>query len=284
MMNDDEKRQFIEKKLSEPNEYRYRYVAFLDMLGFKDMCDNKNISCYEIKAIFNEIELLKLKYDTFSKIVISDEIVDDTEFTFMSDSIIISAPHSDLGLLFILYLSNFIQNMLLQEDVPLRGGIAEGNFFKLDNVMFGPALVSAYLIESQKAVYPRIVLCEEIIARLREKGVFKKKSVADYMAKYKTQNSEEYKNMAVYTEIETFIKQSTEDDCFFVHYLNPVEMLLLSHDQKKREKIESVIQNGLSHHDERIKEKYQWLEKYYNSSIESLKRVFHFNLEDLNNA
>ncbi|MBR3095873.1 MAG: hypothetical protein IKH12_09815 [Clostridia bacterium] len=287
MIDNDMQRQFIENKLSEPHEYSDRYVAFLDMLGFSDMCGNKKMDCFEIKAVYNDIELLKLKYDIFAGVVISDEIRNGTDFTFMSDSIIISAPHSDPGLLFILYLCSFIQNMLLQQGILLRGGIADGEFFKLDSIMFGPALISAYTIESKTAIYPRIVLSGRIIDELKIKGLFKKKTVEDYIARSQreTEKGEYIESVDdVYTQIETLIKQSSEDAYYFVNHFNLMEMLILSQNQAKKEKVNLIIKNGLSQKSDRIKQKYQWLENYYNSSLESYKKVFHFSLEGLINA
>ncbi len=47
---DREKREYIKKKLKEPNSYQKCYVAFLDLLGFKELCKNR-LGCAEIKAI-----------------------------------------------------------------------------------------------------------------------------------------------------------------------------------------------------------------------------------------
>ena len=273
-MINDKQRQFIENKLSEPHEYSDRYVAFLDMLGFSDMCGNKKMDCFEIKAVYNDIELLKLKYDIFAGVVISDEIRNGTDFTFMSDSIIISAPHSDPGLLFILYLCSFIQNMLLQKGILLRGGIAKGEFFKLDSIMFGPALISAYQIESNTAVYPRIVLSDEIVEELKEKGLFKKMTVEEYITRSQRETKEgEYIESIedIFTQIKALIKQSSEDSYFFVNQFHAIEMLSLT--QQKRDKINETIKNGLSNNEDRIKAKYQWLEKHFNGCIANRTKI-----------
>ena len=50
--------EFVERKLCEPNQYKITYIAFLDILGFKEKCSKKELSCEEIKAIFNDVELL----------------------------------------------------------------------------------------------------------------------------------------------------------------------------------------------------------------------------------
>ena len=88
----------------------------------------------------------------------------------------------------------------------------------------------------------------------------------------------------VYTQIKVLIKQSSEDAYYFVNHFNLMEMITLSKNQTQKEKINLIIKNGLSQKSDRIKQKYQWLENYYNSSLESYKKMFHFSLEDLTNA
>ncbi len=269
-MNDINK--FMENTLSEPSDYINSYVAFLDMLGFKEACGKKTLSCSEIKAIFNDIELLKMQYDGgFSGMVIPADVRKNTTFTIMSDSIVISAPDNDDGLLFILYLCSFIQNLLLKNKVLLRGGIARGEFFKCRSVMFGPALVEAYNIESSLAIYPRIVLAESIVKGLNDRGAFAKKNVQDYIKKYiNSQTGEslgESTDHKDFTQIELLTKRSAEDSLYYVHYFNPLEMLKLRHDEISRNIINTVIKNGLAHHNEKIKLKYQWLDEYYQSCI-----------------
>gem|GEM_PF-2003931 len=274
-MTEAEKRLFVEQKLSEPSEYEYQYVAFLDMLGFKSICGEGKLNCSQIKAVFNDIELLKMQFNNFSKLILPEDFYQKTDFTIMSDSIVISAPHSDLGLLFILYLSSIIQNMLLQNGILLRGGIAEGEHFKLDNIMFGPALICAYSIESNMAVYPRIVLSDSIVSSLIEKGVFNKKSVQDYIAKYKNgnENPDDKNDDAVTTQIKLLVTVGSEDSFCFVNQFNTIELMSLS--KEKKDKIASVINEGLSNQDNGIIAKYHWLDNHYKKCMSCHQKNIH---------
>lgn len=261
--------QFLINTLSEPSDYINSHVAFLDMLGFKEVCGKNILNCAEIKAIFNDIQLLKMQYDDgFSGLVIPDDVRKSTTFTIMSDSIVISAPDNDSGLLFILYLCSFIQNLLLKNKILLRGGIARGEFFKYGDVMFGPALIEAYNIESSLAIYPRVVLSENIVNGLKDRGAFAKKGVQDYIKKYVSSEDNAGSDDTDYedfTQVELLMKKSAEDSLYYVHYFNPLEMLKLRHDEISRNIIDNVIKNGLVHNNEKIKLKYQWLDEYYRS-------------------
>lgn len=284
-MFNEEREKFIQEKLSEPNNYKNRYVAFLDILGFQNLCGignniKKQLECCEIKAVFNDLELLKLDYDEgLFKLIFSKEIRDDTTFTIMSDSIVISAPNNKGGLMFILYLCDKIQMLLLSQGILLRGGIAEGEFFQLDNILFGPALNEAHSIESKKAIYPRIVIANNIIDDLKNKGMFISfadcKSIDDYIhKKYLNKYLNKHKGVSdnhaddYDSQIEFFIKQSEDGSLYFVHYFNPLELMTIIHSPMV-EKIKSTISNGLANLDEKIKKKYEWLELYYNTSMNS---------------
>lgn len=254
------KEDYIIKKLSEPNQYISSYVAFLDMLGFKNVCSKKEVSCQEIKAIFDDIELIKLNFDkTLCNFIISKDVSDKTSFTIMSDSVVISAPDNDDGLVFLLYLCSFIHNCLLENGIPLRGGIAKGDFYKLDNIMYGPALIEAYNLESEFAVYPRTIISDSIIAELKSRYLFCKKTVPDYLSKYSSEAN--YKSNHN-SEIEIFIKKSLKDEKYFVDYFNPLQQLANSKKPYRIEKITKVINNGLTNTNDRIRKKYEWLNEY----------------------
>jgi len=47
---------------------------------------------------------------------------------------------------------------LLRQGVLTRGGITKGLLYHSSNIAFGPALIEAYRLESEVAVYPRVVL------------------------------------------------------------------------------------------------------------------------------
>lgn len=274
--------QFIMDRLSEPSDYVDSYVAFLDMLGFKEQCGKKKLSCAEIKAIFDDIELLRLKCDDgFLRIVIPEGIRKQTTFTVMSDSIVISTPSNDDGLLFILYLCCFIQTSLLCHGILLRGGIAKGEFFKCGNRMFGPAFIEAYNIESSLATYPRVVISDGIIDYLKTQGLFKKLSVHDYVARYKGGEDPIGENIR---QIRILVVKSDEDSLCFVDYFNLIVILGLKNDSVTKDKIAKVIQKGLAHQSDRVKLKYQWIDAYYHRSIQKYSLKIPHIREEATNA
>lgn len=267
---DRQKQEYMKKKLLEPNSYQKCYVAFLDLLGFKELC-NKQLGCAEIKAIFDDIGLLKYSYDnTLSIVTISEKTRSELTFTVMSDSIVISAPKNDEGFVFILYLCSLIQNMLLksQNMILLRGGIAEGEFFKLENLTFGPALIEAYKLENEVAFYPRVIIDRNIIDDLKQREVMRneRKTAKNAMSKYTVvdyrKHSDNYSS-----HISLFVTESKDDKQYFVDYLNSLELLCLSQQNGKIEFIKNGIVKGCRDENDRHRKKYEWLLKYYNEKM-----------------
>lgn len=254
-------KKYIIQKLSEPNEYKDCYVAFLDILGFKEFCKDERSDCAIIKALFDDTELIVSKYNkTFAKLVISQDTIDNSQLMIMSDSIVISAPNSDEGLLSILYQGAFIQNMLLKFGLLVRGGIARGKFFQYKRIMFGPAMIQAYEIESD-AKFPRVVLSDDIIDRLKEKGFFKTGNIQKYLS---------FDDDSIQIQIELLIKQDN-DKKYFLNYLSPFETIKIYNDEDLKNNIEKTITKGLKAQDTKVKKKYEWFNTYYNKSITLLE-------------
>ena len=61
----------------------------------------------------------------------------------------------------------WLQNALIAEGFFVRGGLSLGSLHLSDHLLFGPALVEAYDLESTAAVHPRIVLSRAAAATQR---------------------------------------------------------------------------------------------------------------------
>lgn len=143
--------------MNEPNEYSECYVAFLDILGFKNIVNQ--YSSQKLKNVYDEIRkrVVLLKAGLY-EFFIPEETVERMNIIIMSDSIIISAQKDDVDALYaIILLVATTQYYLLENGILLRGGISKGLFYHFDEVTFGPALVQAYNLENDKAIYPRVI-------------------------------------------------------------------------------------------------------------------------------
>ncbi len=171
-----ENEHFIDLENRKPIEYKQCYVAFLDILGFKDLVFSSKKSTIEnyFGIVDSAIQYLKR---------ISNK--QDIKYITISDSIILSVEHGkDKNENFhrlqnLCVAVGLIQASLALKNIWLRGGISSGEAFfdQHEYQVVGQAYIDAYLLEQQTALYPRIVIDGKIIKE------FKLKSAKDFIEK-----------------------------------------------------------------------------------------------------
>ena len=149
--------------------YEKSYVAFLDVLGFKNLVfsrkksDRKKLNQY-FGVVNSAIEYLKR---IPSKRQIGSIII--------SDSVILSVPHGQNKedninrLRHLCVAVGLIQQYLALKDIWLRGAISSGDtyFNSEKSQVVGPAYINSYLLEESTAISPRVVLDSKIIEELQ---------------------------------------------------------------------------------------------------------------------
>lgn len=165
------------------NSYNNSIVVFLDVLGFK----NKILSAKtdsEVKEIFNILTYIKAwntsdgensfieakDFCNESYVKLTNEqfkqIQKDLHISYFSDSLVITWPYEDKDLntkLFLIIRSlAYLISKLAGANFFTRGGISIGEMFYKDNIFFGPAFLESYKLESEIAIYPRIILSDKL--------------------------------------------------------------------------------------------------------------------------
>lgn len=131
------------------------FIASIDLLGAKDIIkkDEDDEHLNKINKIYQSwIKMGKGEY--FKKI----------EIKFFSDNVIIAietdiCKESDVLLEFVGYMAEHF----LKCGYKPRGGICKGRIYIDDFFTWGAGLVKAYDLESKKAIYPRIIVSEEVV-------------------------------------------------------------------------------------------------------------------------
>ena len=146
------------------------YVAFLDVLGFKELVARDYVGQTQgaaLQAYTNTVrEALASK--PVSSLLMTDS-GEDVEYVIFSDSIIInSTTDSDLGLLATVRASSRIFGRLLRAGVPIRGAISHGSYVRTreENGTFvaGAAILDAMSYEQQQE-WTGIMLCPSVTGR-----------------------------------------------------------------------------------------------------------------------
>lgn len=224
--------------------YNLCIVAFLDILGFKNMINTKAFD--EIKDIFlsiipeNELMMAlgRAAGNGDDDLTRYNEILSKTKVHVMSDSIVIAAPcGAPEALAVVIDICDSIQEQLyaLEPPVFLRGAIAEGDFYLDENLIFGKALVDAYIAQENYAVYPRIIVSDDLIVEKR-----------------------------ISVDEQKFLPKDDDGYC----YINTLERYFACEtvsqliNSKKYHRIKTYVDTELSGYaHSRIREKYIWLRK-----------------------
>lgn len=141
-------------------------VAFIDILGAsKKISDNSEKSLNIVHAVYeNALSSCEKLYDNNSIKNLKPKV------RIFSDNIVIAVPTKEKGdfsaFISIAILSGLIQHEFLHYKYLVRGGIAIGDFFIDDTMLWGNALLDAYYIENNVSIFPRIVVHPETVAKL----------------------------------------------------------------------------------------------------------------------
>lgn len=238
-------------------KYENRVVAFIDILGFKNKIDetvlDKKDNSPRIKVIvdaFNSIrdvwDLDKKSWNGMRKVKTSKKV------TTFSDSIVISFLQNETSQIFFsLHELQWVIMRLISYGFLCRGAITYGKLIHNNKMIFGPALNEAYILETKAAIYPRIILSQDII---------------NLAGKFKSSHHSPEQEMDYVKDLLLLDKdgmhyidyfkaaQSELDDPFydFPNYLRDIY---------------DIINEGLLTSDDKIKIKYLWMKEKMNDVI-----------------
>ena len=138
--------------------YEDRVVVFIDILGFRNLVANAEVSIISQAMAIIKKRIRRIEDIRDSPLVISQ----------FSDSVIVSTPNDDNGLVHTVHWVSLLASELFLKGIWCRGAVTSGNMYHNGNVAYGPALIDALEMECQLAVYPRILVTETIADKFVE--------------------------------------------------------------------------------------------------------------------
>lgn len=159
------------------------YITYFDILGYKAFFeDNEN----DIQEFLQSN--LAIAQDTADITRNCETIARSLKYKMFSDNCIIMIQAREAGeektISYLLELMASLQLKFLKDyRIPIRGAITKGQAFINDDIVFGSGLIEAVRMEGEDAVYPRIVVDEEI-ARRAETGKNKRLIKKDHDGQY----------------------------------------------------------------------------------------------------
>lgn len=151
--------------------YDERYVAFIDILGFKEIIrKSRDVSAQGHWSISSIYSALNLSFDGFEKDYITkfQKSDSDLKVTTFSDFVVISTQTSEAGLDLLIFVVWCVIRDWLSKGYLSRGGITRGNVIHHSSLgtkpglIFGPAFIEAYVLEQEVADYPRVVFSKDV--------------------------------------------------------------------------------------------------------------------------
>ena len=249
---------------SDLGKYEKTLVSYLDILGFAELLNERSAA-----EIANLLITVKRSFAAGGRVHRNrnDEVVRIFKWFNFSDLIVRTTrieAEEEINRIVdweVYYLSEMQLSMAL-DGILIRGAICVGDLFAKseESIVFGPALVKAYRLEREYAIYPRIVIDRDVIWEAEERG---------YIAHW-----------------QDYCLRG-EDGAYFVDYffgasLTGLEIGFPGDQPNARERIQAhrdMIVNFIEERtraekgraSERIKQKWIWLALYHNSTIRRLK-------------
>ncbi len=163
-------------------EYNDNYlVAFLDILGFKSMIDahireedtsmldNIDYALKRAKSVTDE--RMQQAYDSnYDFGMVLKQFSDCLSISFKDPQKFSKVNKNEINaqLFFAMESIRDIQIEMLKSKVYIRGGLSLGRYHKENNErIFSEGLINSYILESKKAMYPRIILHDNVLNILK---------------------------------------------------------------------------------------------------------------------
>lgn len=153
-------------------EYEQRYVAFIDILGFKELIFRSKTAKSgpaSIGAIHNAMSVqfsgFVSDYASFTE---TNYEAHDLRVNTFSDFVVISCTASEQGLDVLCFVVWSVARDWLSKGYLSRGGISKGEVIHQGGtkdrpgLVFGPAFIEAYQLEQDVAELPRVVVSKAV--------------------------------------------------------------------------------------------------------------------------
>ena len=228
----------------ELEQYEERVIVFIDILGFREHVKRTVTEPDYFLKLRNVLNFISgLKSDKLDKEI-------GKEVTVFSDSIVISYPAQLSGSVFWLLLDVVhLQMDMMANGVLVRGGVTVGQLCHNDSIVYGPAMVEAYELESKAAIYPRVVINNKIF----ETAVMYPHNSPEEDLEYILDLCDQDRDGLWYVD---FLRQQqeVEYEYDFAKALITIKKIIINEIEKNKSKPNVWM-------------KYQWLKNYYNEVV-----------------
>lgn len=238
--------------------YSPHLVTYIDILGFRGLIEKKdpNFISWAIRQV-RELTTPNLhtnKYENETYVNFSDLIVHTVPLAANQDE---SKPF-EIILNQISYFA-LVQAALIEKRLLLRGAITIGDMELSYGVLFGPGLISAYDLEREQALFPRIIVDRKFFETLQKERLLTGTRVKQ-LTRRLTKCLKRDDDGLIFLDYLGFAGHISKFDQAFLR-------LLMRHKE--------LIQTNLKRfkNDKSVLSKYLWLGKYHNAFLRLNPRI-----------
>ncbi len=194
--------------------YKEKFIAFIDMLGFKNLINTHGDEIIDqiVDTIEKSLVEYKKRFDFDSSApnidMIGYKILNIyPKYYLLSDSIILTIEDAENNLIRFLTGIMAVQKEFIKSNIFVRGAIVKGEIFELEgsnnNMVFGPGGIDAIQMEANHSIYPRIIVSESVLDSLKQKHLEAQK-----------------KNLAILKDLFRFYTLKDNNGVCFIDYLS----------------------------------------------------------------
>lgn len=252
------------------NEYKRCFVAYLDILGFAERVRRSKNNQEEITLLLDSLRICNA-FATRNKKVTNDAgkpRVISIQSRFFSDTVAFFLKENPRNIGHLFFIIRYTQDRLWERGLTVRGAITRGDMYLpnedlKNNITLGPGIIKAYELESQIAIYPRIIISEKLYDYIQRKniGAYPFACQGGRLVDYIRQDGDGVYFLDLLNK--DIIRAEGEkpeknDDMFSIVWesgvINKRDDIMAS--------VDKCIDNGVNSRDEKIQQKYNWLRLY----------------------
>lgn len=231
--------------------YEQRLILFLDFLGFKEIVD-------ETAADENKLRSLFKAYDLVSEFRDKEEVYRSKRVSQFSDSVVVSYHVQENSAVFDLIADVSLTVVdLANWGYLVRGAVTVGQLIHTEKYLLGPAMVRAYLMESKRAKFPRVIIDPQVfkVARKYRSNIHSADEEEEYVRSY-TSKDDDGRYFLDYISFSGVVSACGIETHDYGNYLR---------------RIGSMVERLLRHEDVGVREKGLWLRERYVRAIKNMR-------------
>ncbi len=245
-------------------EYQESFVAFLDILGFKEKVLKSRDRAETLKLLVDSLNICGA-FSSGGKKTTEDGVI-PIQSRFFSDSVVFFTKQESGNLRQLFFLVRYLQDRLWEKGICLRGAITLGEMYwpeEENEVTVGPALMKAYELEKYIAIYPRILVSQELYNyilsdKIKANPFGRSGELKDFIQK---------DGDGVYFLDLLNEKITRAQDEELIKYTQNSFAIKYAEDNGKNyseilSKVNTIIRDNINSEDEKKRQKYEWLKSY----------------------